>query len=119
MVFARDPEATALRAPSPARTSPSLVLDAWVDGGVEDVGEQIDPHHDDRDEEADALDDRVVARLDRLVDPETDTRPGEDRLGEDLAGQQATNLKPDDRQHRDQRLPEHVARGPHAPRVPR
>ena len=52
---------------------------------------------DDREEEDPALQDRVVAVEDRLLQPAADAGPGEDRLGEHCARQQEAGLQADDR----------------------
>ena len=90
------------------RTRSSVVLDAGIHDGVEEVGDQVHATTTHGDEEARALDDRVVARPDRLVDPAADPGPREDRLRQDRSRQEGAHLQPHDRQHGQERVPERV-----------
>ncbi len=104
--------------PSAPRATSSLRLelgdahetpDPRVDDRVRDVDEQVDEHEHDRDEEDAALEHRVVAVEDRVLQPRPDARPGEDRLGEHRAESSRPVWRPmivDDRQ---QRVAQHVA----------
>src|SRR6056297_2215726 len=68
-------------------TDSSRVLDARVDQRVGKVDEQVDDGEGDCDEQHAALDDRVVARADGVVDPASDAGPAEDGFGQDRAGE--------------------------------
>ena len=63
---------------------------------------------DRRDQQDAALHDRIVARLHAVDQPVADARPRKDRLGEDGAGQQQSDLQPDDGDDRDQRIAQRV-----------
>ena len=52
--------------------------------------------------------DRIVAAADRLDQPLADAGPGEDRLGQDRAGEQHADLQADHRDDRDQRVAQRV-----------
>ena len=56
-----------------------------------------------------ALEHRIVAVLDRRLQPGADAREGEDRLGEDRAREQKADLEADDRRDRQHRVAEDVA----------
>ena len=62
--------------------------DPRVEEAVRDVDDEVDEHEDEREEEDPALEDRVVAGLDRVDEPGADPGPGEDGLGEDGAREQ-------------------------------
>ena len=76
---------------------------------VREVDEQVDDDEDDGDEQDAALEDGVVAVVDRGLQPRADAREREDRLGEDRAGEQQPDLQADDRRDRQHRVPQHVA----------
>ena len=86
-----------------------LEPDPRVEDAVGEVDEQVDEDDDDGDEEDAALDDGVVARLDRVDQPGADAREGEDRLGEHRAGEQQPDLEADDRRDRQHRVAQDVA----------
>src|SRR5262245_14218653 len=96
--------ATAVRTTSPRaaadRTSPvrrSLrIAQAGIQGCEQDVGAGVD--HDVRrpEDERAALDERIVARTDRLDDEASESRPSEDRLGHHGAGEQRAQLEAGD-----------------------
>ena len=75
---------------------------------VRDVDEQVHEHDDDRDEQDPALDHRVVAVLDRLLQPRPDPGIREHRLGQDRAREQQPDLQADDRRHGQERVPQNV-----------
>src|SRR5512133_255754 len=56
--------------------------DSRVENTVREIDEQVDEHDDDGDEEHAALNDGIVARLDRVHEPGADPGEGEDGLGE-------------------------------------
>src|SRR3972149_4405140 len=73
--------ATAPRSARPSsREWPSVVLDARVRHGVQEIRDEVHRHEDHRDEQARPLDDRVIARLARLVDPPPHPPAREGRL---------------------------------------
>src|SRR5439155_20335101 len=55
------------------------------------------------------LHDGVVAGLERLVDPQSDPGPREDRFGENRPRQEMADLKSDDRHDGQERVPKRVA----------
>ena len=65
---------------------------------------QVDQHEAHRDQQDDALHQRVVAREDRVHHQPPDPRQREDGLGDDGAADQRAQLQPDDRHDRDQRV---------------
>ena len=88
--------------------------------GATSAGIAADPRVDDAVEQIDAADSRsmtmpaisrmppcstgIVAPADRIDQPVADARPGEDRLGEDGAGEQRADLQADHGDHGDQRV---------------
>src|SRR3954471_20975991 len=86
-----------------SRASSSMTLirstqpDLRVQEPVGDVNDEIDEDDDDGDEHDAALDDGVVARLDRVDEPRPDSREGEDGLRQDGAREQEPDLETDDR----------------------
>ena len=66
--------------------------------------EEIDEDDDAGDQQDAALESGIVAPADRLDQPFADTRPGEDRLGEDGAGQQRADLQADHGDDGDERV---------------
>src|ERR687895_173918 len=94
---------------SSSATYTSAHPDARVEEGVRDVDEQVHEHEDDRDEKDSALENRVVAVLDRLREPRAHAGDREDGLGEDRAGEEEPGLEPDDRDDREHRVAEDVA----------
>src|SRR5215475_1339475 len=59
-----------------------LLAGARVEEHVDDVGQQVRGEYDERDDEEDALDQRIVLAEDRLVEDVADARVREDDLGE-------------------------------------
>src|SRR3972149_5510003 len=53
----------------------SVMADSGIDSRIQEVGHKIDQHKECGDEERGALDNRVVACLDGLVDPSPDAGP--------------------------------------------
>src|SRR5574337_1570176 len=96
-------------APIRAWTGSSIVLDAGIDCGIKHVREKVHHDEDRRDEQGRTLDDGIVARLDGLVDPEADPRPGENRLRQDGPGQQAPDLQSGDGHDRQKCVAHRVA----------
>ena len=87
------------------RTSRSSgVPDARVDQAVSQIDQQIDRHHDRADQQRAALQHRIIAAVDALDQPFADARPGENRFGQDRAGEQHADLQADHGHHRDQRI---------------
>src|ERR687891_125368 len=93
---------------SSSATDTSAHPDARVEEGVGDVDEQVHDDEDPRDEEDSALEDWVVAVLDRLREPRPHAGNGEHGLGENRTGQEKPGLEPDDRDDREPRVAEDV-----------
>src|SRR5712692_8049498 len=88
----------------------SVIADARIEDGIEEIDDEVDEHEARGDEEHAALDEGIVARLDRAHHHGAEPRPGEDRLCQDGSAQEKAHLKP---QHRDDgidRVLEHVPR---------
>src|SRR4051794_8446538 len=83
--------------------SPSMP-DARIEGAVEQIDQQIDRHDRGRDQQHATLENGIVPAADALDQPFADAGPGEDRLGQDGAAEQRPDLKPDHRDHGDQRV---------------
>src|SRR2546422_635360 len=79
-----------------------------VEVGVDHVDEEVDEDKRRREEEHRRLHHRIVAVVDRLDRQAADTRPGEDRLGDDGAPEQRAELDPDDGHDRDRGVLEGV-----------
>ena len=86
-----------------------------VDEAVEEVDEQVHRDHDDGDQQRRVLDQRVVARADRLQQDVADAGEAVDRLDDRAAGDQRADLEADDRDDRDEGVTERVPVD-HAPR---
>jgi hypothetical protein len=82
--------------------------DPRVDDAVQHVDDQVDRDDDRCDQQDPALHDRIIARLHTVDQPVAHARPREDRFGEDRPRQQQSDLQPDDRDHRDQRVAQRV-----------
>src|SRR5436190_13951645 len=87
----------------------SLEADPRIQPAVRQVRYEVDEHVGDRDEQNAALHQRVVAEADRLDQQPPDARPRENRLRDDRPGQHRAELEPDDRDDRDEAVPERVA----------
>src|SRR5512140_233188 len=83
---------------------PSCEPDPRVQERVRDVDDQVHHDVDDRDDDDHALDDDVVATLDRLRDRPPDSRKVEDRLREHGPGEKAAEREPDHRDDRQERV---------------
>src|SRR5450759_3703696 len=73
----------------------SAVPDPRVDEGVAEVDDQVHGQEDRREDEDQRLDHDVVVVLDQADHPRPNAIPAEDRLGQDRAAEQTTNLEPD------------------------
>src|SRR4051794_12634574 len=71
----------------------SAMSDARIDDAIQGVDDQVDGDDDRRDQQDAALHDGIVARLHAMDQPVADTRPREDGLGQDRAGQQQPDLQ--------------------------
>src|SRR5690349_21083100 len=67
-----------------------------IEKPVGDIGQQIHRHIRDRDEQDAPLNERVIAKVDRLNQQPSDSRPGKDRFGDDGPGEHGPELQPDD-----------------------
>src|SRR5262249_22182332 len=83
---------TRARSASRLRAPRLLILDAWVEPGVEQVDGEVDQHEGQRDDEHATLHEGEIPREDALHHEESHARPGEDRLREDGAAQQVARL---------------------------
>src|SRR4051794_13320796 len=63
------------------------MADPRIDEAIGEIDEQVDHDDDARDQHDAALEGRIIAPVDRFDEPFADARPGEDRFGEDGAGQ--------------------------------
>src|SRR5262249_43677180 len=87
----------------------SLIADARVEIGVEDVDGKVDQDERERDDEDRALYERNVTRENALHDERTHAGPCEDRLGEHRPAQQIARLHTAHGHDRHQRLLQRVA----------
>ncbi|EFP02271.1 hypothetical protein CRE_29408 [Caenorhabditis remanei] len=78
-----------------------LVRDSRIEPRVGEVGEVVEDHDRDRDDEEAALEHRVVAVEHGFVERASDAGPGEDDLDEDRAAHDAAERERDHR-HRGQ-----------------
>src|SRR5580765_4737309 len=85
---------------------PGIVADPRVDQRVGEIDREVDEAIRGRDQEAPALDDGNVAREDGRDDELSQALAREERLHDDAAAQQQTELEPHERDDRDQRVPE-------------
>src|SRR6266849_3907815 len=84
--------------------------DARVDDRIQGVHDQVDDDEHDGEEEDAALQDRVVAVEDRILEPAADAGPREHRLRQHRSRQQEAGLQADDRRDRQQGVSQHVPR---------
>ena len=78
-------------------------------GRVRDVREQVGDQHEHGEHEGDPHDDREVAAVHRVDEPQAESGPGEHRLGDRRAPDQLGKRQADDRDDRDEGVPEGVA----------
>src|SRR5438045_3626542 len=86
-----------------------LAADPGIDEAIEDVDQEVAHDEADRDQEYDALHERVVAREDGVHHEAADAGQGEDVLGDDGAADQRAKLQPQHGDHRDERVAQYVA----------
>ena len=93
-----------------SRISPATLIrtDLRVDGGVEDVGDQVAGEEDHASRDADPVDRRVVEPARRLDRVRTEAVPREHRLGEHRAREQHAEREPENRHDRRERVAQHV-----------
>src|SRR5580765_1090705 len=82
----------------------SARADARIEEAIDQVDAEVDHDEEHGGDEHGALHDGVVAVVDRLDGEPADTRPREDRLGDDGAAEQGTELQPGDRDDRHRRV---------------
>ena len=70
-----------------------LVFHARVNKRVHDVDEKRYAADEQRIDDDDALDDRIIAEVNPLEQKPSDAGPGERRLGQDRAGEQGRELE--------------------------
>src|SRR5437870_649459 len=96
-----------MRAPSAlaSRTAPKpTVTETRVEERVAGVHEEVHQYDHADDEQIDALDDGIVALVDRIEEKAPHARQSEDRLEDDGAAQYLRDLDAEDGDHRDQRV---------------
>src|SRR5450432_2978116 len=76
--------------------------DPRIDHAIEKIDDQVDRNHDRGNQQDASLYDGIVAGLHTMDQPVADTRPAENCLGENGAGQEQADLQPDDSDHRDE-----------------
>jgi hypothetical protein len=89
--------------------------DARISFRIEQVGDEVDEHEHERQEEHRALDRGQVALGDRREDVPPHARPGEDGLGQQAAGEVVARVERQHRDDRDERGAQRVA--PHHRRL--
>src|SRR5215510_11102476 len=102
---------TAPRWRSKRRSAPGRLpeSDSRIDEGIGHVDQDVDQHVRRGHEQHGALNQREVLREDAADDQPPETGPAEHGLDDHGAGQQVAELKPEDRDHRDQRVLQRVA----------
>src|SRR5215475_717659 len=80
----------------------------WVEHTVSQIGEQVGEDHGDAEDEHDALDDRDVPVADRLQQLLPDAGQREDLLDDHRRPDQRRDVKADDREQADERVPQCV-----------
>ncbi len=83
---------------------PLLVLDSWIQVGVEEVDEQVGRHDHGGKEEVDPGDQRVVPVGKRIDHQPSQARDGKHLLHDHRAADEDRQLQTDERHHRDQRV---------------
>src|SRR5713226_7608057 len=78
----------------------ALVPDAWVEQRIAQIDQEVDQHIGGRENQDDALDDRVVAAQDRIDRQPPETGDREHRLGHDDPRYQQRDADADDRHDR-------------------
>src|SRR6266511_2529768 len=91
-----------------ASGGPTRDADARVQVRVEQVDGQVDDDVPGRRDEDDALEQRVVALVDRVDRQPPESGDAEDLLGDDGAGDQCAELQSDHRRQRDERIAQRV-----------
>src|SRR5712691_11575825 len=98
--------------------SPSLAVklrlslaipDTWIEQRVAQIDHEVGEDEDRGEEQDPALDHGEVLRQYGRVDVEANARPAENGFRQDGAGQQQADLQPDDRNHRQHRILQHVS----------
>src|SRR5713226_1076015 len=93
-------------AKAPAR---ALVADSGIDEGIKGVNDEIDGYKSDGVHEDKARHQRIVACRHAGNQQAADPRPGKNRLDDNRAAQQSSQLQSHDRDDRDQRIGDDVA----------
>src|SRR5215468_3688763 len=84
----------------------SLIADARIEVRVEEIHEEIDEDKGDREDHHGALHHRIVALVDAIEQGPAQPRKPEDLLGDHDPAQEEAHLEAEDRDDRDQRVPE-------------
>src|SRR5208337_564505 len=87
----------------------SSLADARVEGGVDEVGEEVDGDIGEADGEQASLDEGVVAVADGADGEASDAGPGEDGFGDDGTGEEGSELESEDGDDRDEGVAQSMA----------
>src|SRR4051794_21645797 len=81
----------------------------WIEHGVDDVRDQVDQHHQDREHQRDALDDGEVALQDRVDHQAADPGQGEHLLDHQRAADEVGDVQAEHGDHGDDAVAHRVA----------
>ncbi len=81
---------------APTRSMRLIEADAWIEQAVGDVGQQVHRHVGDGNQQDASLDERVVAKRDRLNEQSPDARPRKDGFRDHRPGEDGAKLQPED-----------------------
>src|SRR5688572_7364641 len=85
-----------------------MIPESWVCPGIEQIGEQASQRHHDAADDDSTDDERIIARADGVDDGESHSRPGEDLLDEERAGEESRKRKSDQADDRKERVAQRV-----------
>ena len=98
------------RAAAAARACGAHRLTRGSSQHLDQIGDEKGHRDEEREDERQALDHRVVAREDAVDHQPSDARHGEHALGDDGAAEQLADMEADEGDRRDQRVAHHVPR---------
>ena len=93
---------------APAPSVGTADADARVERGVQDVGEQVEQHHEHRGDGHPRQDHRIVGALERVEEQQPEAGPAEDALDHDHPAEEHPGVDGDDGHERDQRVAQRV-----------
>ena len=93
---------------APSSSVRTADADARVEHGVEDVGEQVEQHHEHRGDGHPRQDHRVVGSFERVEEQQAEAGPAEHPLDHDHPAEQHAGVDGDDGHERDQRVAQRV-----------